>query len=332
MFIEQNFNKLRMSRNLKDYLVISAKGIAMGAADVVPGVSGGTIAFISGIYEELIATIHNLDLGFFSKWKNEGFIKSWKHYNLTFLLFLFLGIAISILSLAKIIKWLLLNEPLLLWAFFFGLVLASILFIGKQINQWRPKVWISILLASILSYSITIAEPLASPDSNWYLIFCGFIAIIAMILPGVSGAFILLILGAYEKFISILNDLRDGILQMDFTLLKDAIIKFLLIATGAIIGLKVFSKVLNWMFNNHKNTTLALLTGFMIGSLNKLWPWKEVLSWRTNSEGIKVPFIERSILPSSFDGDPRILTVILFIIIGFLLILGLERIASKKVN
>ncbi len=321
-----------MQRSLKDYLIISIKGLAMGAADVVPGVSGGTIAFISGIYEELIATINKLDFSFFTLWKKEGFITSWKTYNLSFLSMLFLGIAISILSLAKLIKWLLHNEPLLLWAFFFGLVIASIIYIGKQITQWKGKVFISIVLATVLSYLITIAEPIASPESNLYLMFCGFIAIIAMILPGVSGAFILLILGAYQTFIDILNQLREGLTTMNMDLLWQAISKILIIAVGAVVGLKLFSKVLNWMFDHYKNITLAILTGFMIGSLNKLWPWKQVLSWRTNSEGLKVPYIEKSILPNQYEGDPQILWVLIFIGIGFLLILILERLAQKKVN
>jgi len=319
-----------MQRSLKDYIVISLKGIAMGAADVVPGVSGGTIAFISGIYEELISTINSLDLNFFKIWKKEGLKNSWKTYNLSFLLTLFIGIAISILSLAKIIKWLLHHEPLLLWSFFFGLVLASILYIGKQITSWNPKVFLSIMIAAVISYFITIAEPIASPESLWYLLFCGFIAIIAMILPGVSGAFILLILGAYETFIGILNQFREGLTSLNFEMLWQAFYKILIIGVGAILGLKLFSKILNWMFSKHKNITLAVLTGFMIGSLNKLWPWKRVLSWRTNSEGIKVPFIEKSILPANFEGDSRIVWVLLFISIGFLLILVLERLATKK--
>ncbi len=319
-----------MRRSLKDYLVISIKGLAMGAADVVPGVSGGTIAFISGIYEELIGTINTLDFSFFSVWKREGFLNAWKTYNLSFLTALFLGIAISILSLAKLIKWLLHNEPLLLWAFFFGLVLASIIYIGKQITAWKPKVFVGILVAAVISYGITIIEPVASPESNIYLMFCGFIAIIAMILPGVSGAFILLILGAYQTFIDILNQFREGLITINFDLLIQAIIKLLFIAVGAIIGLKLFSKVLHWMFEHHKNTTLAILTGFMIGSLNKLWPWKEVLSWRTNSEGLEVPYIEKSIAPTHFDGDPKIIWVLLFVAIGFLSIFILERLAVKK--
>ena len=321
-----------MQRSLKDYLVVSLKGIAMGAADVVPGVSGGTIAFISGIYEELISTINALDLNFFKEWKKEGFGNAWKKYNLSFLLALFTGIAISILSLAKIIKWLLHNEPLLLWSFFFGLVLASILYIGKQITSWNIKVFLSIILAAVVSYFVTIAEPIASPESLWYLLFCGFIAIIAMILPGVSGAFILLILGAYETFIGILNQFREGLTTLNFEMIWQAFYKIVIIGIGAIVGLKLFSKVLNWMFDKHKNITLALLTGFMIGSLNKLWPWKKVLSSRTNSEGIQVPFIEKSILPANFDGDPRIIWVLLFVSVGFLLILILERLAIKKDN
>ncbi|GAA0728879.1 DUF368 domain-containing protein [Aquimarina litoralis] len=319
-----------MQRSLKDYLLVSLKGIAMGAADVVPGVSGGTIAFISGIYEELISTINNLNIAFFKDWKKDGLKDTWKKYNLSFLVALFVGIAISILSLVKIIKWLLHNEPLLLWSFFFGLVLASILYIGKQITAWSPKVLISIVLAAVISYFITIAEPMASPESLWYLLFCGFIAIIAMILPGVSGAFILLILGAYETFIGILNQFREGLTTFNVSLLWESFYKIVIIGIGAVAGLKLFSKVLNWMFDNHKNITLALLTGFMIGSLNKLWPWKEVLSWRTNSEGIEVPFIEKSILPASYEGDPRVMWVLIFVTIGFLLILILERLATKK--
>ncbi len=319
-----------MPRSLKDYTAIALKGLAMGAADVVPGVSGGTIAFISGIYQELIATINTLDFTFFKVWKKEGLPASWKQYNLSFLVALFSGILISILSLAKIIKWLLHNESLLLWSFFFGLVLASILYIGKQISSWNLTTIISMIVAIVASYFVTITEPIASPESLWYLLFCGFIAIIAMILPGVSGAFILLILGAYETFIGILNQFREGLTSFDFELLWKAFYKIAIIAIGAITGLKLFSKVLNWMFDNHKNMTLAILTGFMIGSLNKLWPWKKVISWRTNSEGLQVPFIEKSILPIHFDGDPRIIWVLTFVIIGFLLILILERLATKK--
>lgn len=318
-----------MQRRFFDYIIISLKGIAMGAADVVPGVSGGTIAFISGIYEELLESIDSISFTFFKIWKTEGFKKAWSSINGNFLLALFFGIAISIISLAKIIKWLLLNEAILLWSFFFGLVLASVFYIGKQIRSWNTWIFITIIVTTIASYFLTIAEPFASPDNNLYLLFCGFIGIIAMILPGVSGAFILLILGAYQTAINTVDDLFHSIITLNFELFKDAIIKFLMLAIGAVFGIKAFSKLLNWMFKHYKDLTLAMLTGFMIGSLNKIWPWKKILSWRTNSKGIDVPFQEQSVLPFSFEGDHQIMIAILLMIVGFLTILILEKLGSK---
>lgn len=319
-----------MQRGFLDYLIVAFKGIAMGAADVVPGVSGGTIAFISGIYEELIESIDKVNAGFFKLWKQEGFQAAWKSINGTFLLVLFSGIAISILSLAKLIKWLLHNEPVLLWAFFFGLVLASILYIAKQIKSWSILIIVAIIITSTLSYFITLAEPFASPDSYSYLLFCGFIAIIAMILPGVSGAFILLILGAYQTAIDTVNNLVEGLTTGNLELFKDAFLKFCLLAIGAVIGLKVFSKALNWMFKHKKNLTLAILTGFMIGSLNKIWPWKQVLKTRINSKGEEVTLLDKSISPYAFEGDNQLLLALVFVVIGFATILILESLGKSK--
>jgi putative membrane protein len=319
-----------MQRGFLDYLIIALKGIAMGAADVVPGVSGGTIAFISGIYEELIESIDKVNIGFFKLWKQGGFKVAWKSINGTFLLVLFCGIAISILSLAKIIKWLLHNEPVLLWSFFFGLVLASILYIAKQIKSWSVVIVIAIIITSALSYFITLAEPFASPDSYSYLLFCGFIAIIAMILPGVSGAFILLILGAYQTAIDTVNNLVEGLTTGNLELFKDAFLKFCLLAIGAAIGLKVFSKALNWMFKHKKNLTLAILTGFMIGSLNKIWPWKQVLKTRINSKGEEVTLLDKSISPYAFEGNNQLLLALVFVVIGFATILILESLGKAK--
>lgn len=317
-------------RNLLQYLIITAKGLAMGAADVVPGVSGGTIAFISGIYEELIETIHKIDLGFFKIWKKDGFLKAWNAYNLSFLLALFSGVFISIISLAKLITWLLAEYPVMVWSFFFGLVIASILYVGKQITHWRPSIVLVLIIASVLSYLITIADPIGSPDSLWFLFFAGFIAIIAMILPGISGAFILLLLGAYTAVIGIVTQLGDGITNLDTTLFSQAFGKLLIFGIGAIVGLKIFSNALNWMFKHHKNMTLAVLTGFMVGALNKIWPWKEVLQFRLNHAGENVPFIERSILPQNYEGDAKLLFAIVFAIIGFLTIFLLEKLAVNK--
>lgn len=302
----------------------------MGAADVVPGVSGGTIAFIAGIYEELIETIHNLNLGFFKLWKKSGFKTAWNTYNLGFLLALFGGVFISILSLAKLITYLLENHPILVWSFFFGLVIASILYVGNQIVSWNVKVIIALVIAAGFAYAITLAKPVGTIDSTWILFFAGFIAIIAMILPGISGAFILLLLGAYTSVIGTLSQLGDGITKLDANLFFGAFTKLFVFGLGAIVGLKVFSRALNYMFKNFKNITLAVLTGFMIGALNKIWPWKKVLETRINHSGNEVPFLEKSILPGSYPEDPQLMYAVIFMVIGFLTIFIMERFAATK--
>jgi putative membrane protein len=306
-----------MNRKIKDYIVIGLKGMAMGAADVVPGVSGGTIAFISGIYEELLGSISNVNLGLFKTLKNEGFKIAWKQLNGNFLLSLFIGIFISILSLAKAIKYLLENEPILLWSFFFGLVLASIIYIAKQISKWNFILITIAVLGAFLAYYITTLNPLVSESSSsLYVFFAGAIAICAMILPGISGSFILVLLGAYKPVLDALND-------------KDFKIIFTFIA-GAILGLLTFSKVLKWLFANYKDYILAVLTGFIIGSLNKIWPWKETLTWRLNSHGIKVPINQQSVTPFSFNGDAELSMAMVLAIVGFLLILLMEKLAVKR--
>ena len=301
----------------------------MGAADVVPGVSGGTIAFISGIYQELIDTINKVDFSFFASWKKHGFKIAWQQINGSFLLALLSGIAISILTFSKIITHLLATEPIMVWSFFFGLVIASIFFVGKQIDKFSIGSISFFLLGTALSYYITIAEPVASPDSYPYLFLSGFIAIIAMILPGISGAFILLLMGSYAVVIGTINHFREGILSLNFQVIFQAVLKLGTFAIGAILGLKLFSKVLHWMFDNHRNSTLALLTGFMLGSLNKVWPWKEVISTRIDSHGVEVPFMEKSILPTAFNGDNQLLDAILLMIAGFLTIFIVEKVGAK---
>jgi putative membrane protein len=317
-------------RSFKQSLSIIFKGLAMGAADVVPGVSGGTIAFISGIYEELITTIHNLDIGIFKTLKKEGIKKVWQRYNLGFLASLFTGIAISILSLAKVITMLLGQYPVLVWSFFFGLVIASIIYIAKQITNYSPKAIIALVLAAVLSYGITLAKPVADTENIWFLFFAGFIAIIAMILPGISGAFILLLIGGYTIVIGAINQFIEALSTFSLSALGNALLKIGVFAAGAIAGLKVFSGILNWMFANHKNTTLAVLTGFMIGALNKIWPWKEVLQYRKNSHGEEIPFIERSILPGGYHADPKIMAALFCMLAGFMIIFLLEFVANKK--
>ncbi len=291
----------------------------MGAADVVPGVSGGTIAFISGIYEELLTSISAVNITTLKLLKNNGIKAAWKAINGNFLLALVIGIFTSIVSLAKLISWLLEHKPILVWSFFFGLVLASILYIGKQITKWNSLVLVTLLIGAVIAYYITTLQPLISENSSpLFLFLAGAIAICAMILPGISGAFILVLLGAYKPVL-------EAIHNRDIKLL--AILGF-----GAIVGLLSFSKLLKWLFNNYKNYTLAILTGFIIGSLNKIWPWKETLTWRVNSHGIKVPFNQQSISPFSFEGDSQLAMALVLAIIGFSVIILLEKLANSTSN
>lgn len=306
-----------MSRTSKDYLVIMLKGIAMGAADVVPGVSGGTIAFISGIYEELLGSISNINLKLLKTLRDKGLKQAWKQANGNFLAALLTGVFVSIVSLAKVISWLLANHPILVWSFFFGLVLASVIYIAKQVTKWNAVSVFLLFLGAAVAYYITTLNPLVSENSSMLFMFlAGAIAICAMILPGISGSFILVLLGAYKPVLAAVNN-------RDFTTIA-------VVAMGAVIGLLSFSRVLKYLFENYKNYTLVLLTGFIIGSLNKIWPWKKVLTYRTNSHGEQVPFNELSISPFSFEGDSQLLYASMLAIVGFGLILLLEKLAVKK--
>lgn len=305
-----------MQRSILDYFIITLKGIAMGAADVVPGVSGGTIAFISGIYEELINSINQINLNALKTLKKEGLFSAWKQINGNFFVALLLGIAISILSLAKGIKWFLEHEPVLLWSFFFGLVLASILFVAKQITRWRPATVVFFCIGAAIAYYITTIPPMQNHDSSLFLFMSGALAICAMILPGISGAFILVLLGAYQPVLNAIDE-------------KD-VKTIAILAAGAIFGILSFSRILKWMFNHYKNLTLAILTGFILGSLNKIWPWKETLSWYTNSKGHEIPLLQENVSPVNFSGDPHMLWAILLAIAGFLTIYILERLAVKN--
>ncbi|MBT7135016.1 MAG: DUF368 domain-containing protein [Polaribacter sp.] len=306
-----------MSRSTRDYIIIGLKGMGMGAADVVPGVSGGTIAFISGIYEELLTSISNVNFDLLKTLKKEGFKVAWKQLNGAFLASLFLGIFISIVSLAKTIKYLLENEPILLWSFFFGLVVASIIFIGKQVENWNYKFLFLAMFGVAFGYIITIASSTTLTEINYlFLVFAGAIASCAMILPGISGSYILLLMGVYPVVMT-------AITHRDFTIISA-------IGIGVILGLLLFSRLLKWLFKKYKNQMLVVLTGLMLGSLNKVWPWKTTISTYLNSHGETKPLLEQSISPFSFNGDPQLIMSIVLAIIGFLLIIGMERVAQLK--
>lgn len=289
--------------------------MAMGAADVVPGVSGGTIAFISGIYEELITSINNINLSLFTILRKEGIKAAWNQINGNFLISLFVGIFISVLSLAKFLSWLLENEPVLLWSFFFGLVVASIFFVGKEITKWNPGTVIVLILGALLAFFITELPVSENSGSLPYLFMSGALAICAMILPGISGAFILVLLGSYKTIL-------DAVHERDIKIVAT-------VGLGAVVGLLSFARLLKWMFNHYKNITLALLTGFILGSLNKIWPWKKVLETKVFGEKVVV-VDDMNVWPGAFEGDNKLMLAIILAIIGFSLIFILEKAASKK--
>ena len=235
----------------------------MGMADVVPGVSGGTIAFISGIYGELIDSIRKFDvtaLRLLCKFRIGEF---WRHINGKFLFSVLLGIGIAIFSLARLMDYLLKNHPIEVWAFFFGLIVASTIWIAREVEQWNWQSLIGLLVGAALAYWITVASPTQTPNDWWFIMLSGAIAICAMILPGISGAFILLLLGKYQFIIQAVGELKIGILA--------------LFGVGVAVGIISFSHLLSWLLRRYKNVTVALLMGFMIGSLNKVWPWKETV-------------------------------------------------------
>ncbi len=284
------------------------------AADVVPGVSGGTIAFISGIYEELLTSISAVSLGTFKELKAKGITYVWKKINGNFLVALVLGILTSVLSLSKALTWLLKHQPVLLWAFFFGLVVASIFYIAKQIEHWNIKSIFLLVVASFIAYYISDSEPLVTSQSSYiHLFFSGALAICAMILPGISGAFILVLLGAYEPILNAIHQRNIAVIAV--------------VGAGAIVGLLTFSKVLKWLFNHYKNATLVFLLGFVAGSLNKIWPWKKVVK-TTIIEGKEIILKSESILPFSYDKNPQLLWAVLLAVLGFSLILLLEKWAT----
>ena len=287
----------------------------MGAADVVPGVSGGTIAFISGIYEELINSIKSIDHISVKVLFKEGIPAFLKHINARFLITLLVGIGISVVSLVRVIHYLLDNHPILIWSFFFGLILASAFSVAKQIKKWNFLVIILGLVGIGIAYFVGVATPSETPDSLWFVFISGMLSICAMILPGISGSFILLLLKKYEFITGAISDFNISVLGT--------------FAAGAAVGITSFSHLLSWLFKRFHDATIAILSGFMIGSLNIVWPWKEVIETRLNSKGIEVPFRFESVLPNDFSGEPQMLPAFLLMILGIALILLLDRVTKK---
>jgi putative membrane protein len=292
----------------------------MGSADVVPGVSGGTMAFITGIYEELISSIRAVGRSAF--WRPLAQLRigqALRAMNFPFLLAVGSGIALAVITLARGLEWLLIHQPVFLWSFFFGLVLGSVLTVSRRIKQWRLSLWGALVAGAIGAYVLIGMVPLSTPNTWWFLFLSGALAICAMILPGVSGAFILVLLGKYQFVLSAVNQ-RD-------------LVTLALVSAGAIVGIVTFAQLLGWLFRRYHDATVALLIGLMVGSLRKIWPWKLTSEFIEGSHGELLPVAQRNVLPAWLvDGsvNPAVLGAVGLAVVGFVGVVILERLARRR--
>lgn len=299
---------------MKQHLILGLKGFAMGIAETIPGVSGGTIAFITGIYERLINCIKSFSPQLLTTFKNDGIAGLWKAIDGNFLVALGMGMFVGLVGGVVGVVHLLENYPPIIWAFFFGLIIASIVYIGRQVEHWKAGEIAGLVIAAALAFWITKMSPAQGNEALWYVFLSGAIAISALILPGISGSFILLIMGMYSFIIptvrSVLSDFNtEGLTVM------------IAFAAGCAVGLFSFARVLSWTFKNYRSITLATLTGFMIGSLGKIWPWRNVLEYRTNSHDEQVPFIEEWVSPANYSlGEAYIVPAIVAFILGIAIV------------
>ncbi len=315
---------------MKKHIPNILKGAAMGIAEVIPGVSGGTIAFITGIYEQLINTIKAFGPSLFTTLKQGGLKGVWDEINGTFLVSLLAGMAIGVVAGVFGITYLLDNYPVLVWAFFFGLIIASAIYIGKQLTHWSAKEIIALIVGAIVAFGITIITPAEGTTSLPIVFISGAIAISALILPGISGSFILLLMGMYTI---IVPTLKTALKTLD----PASLLLVGVFACGCIVGLMTFSRVLSWTFKHYKNITLALLTGFMIGSLNKIWPWRIPTAWVKDAngeyllkDGVRKVLSEANVLPWNYTEEPYTIAAIVLMILGFLAVFGIEKLGGKE--
>ena len=303
---------------IKKYLLTFFKGMAMGAADIVPGVSGGSIALITGIYQQLLDSINSftgVNLKLLLKLEVKKFYRA---VNGTFLLSLLLGILTSIFSLSRVITYLMDEHPIPLWSFFCGLILISAFVILREIKRWHLGVIVALVIGTVGAYFITELPPTSTPEAAWFTFVSGAIAICAMILPGISGSFLLLILGKYEMILKAVGD-RD-------------VVTLALFASGCIVGILAFSRVISWFLKKYYAITIGLLSGFMLGSMNKLWPWKVVTAFRTSSSGEEKPFLTSNLFPGQYleqtGLEPQMGMAIAGFLFGIFLVIGIDQLAA----
>lgn len=309
---------MQSTRTALGYLTLSAKGVLMGAADAVPGVSGGTIAFMTGIYEELIWSLKQCGPEALRLLFKNGIKSAWQHINGNFLVALFGGVIVSLATISRVVLYLLDTYPELLWSFFFGLILAGVWSVIRHVEQWRLSIIGAFILGTLVAYLITGISPTHVEPTTLFVFLAGMVAICAMILPGISGSFILLLLGMYAPMMTAVKELQ--------------LLTLGIFASGCVIGLLSFSRVLSWMFSTHKTVTLALLGGFMLGSLNKVWPWKLTLETVVNRHGKEVPLVQSNVLPNTFEsvtGQPAFLSYSIgLMLLAIVLVIVLEKIGN----
>ena len=283
----------------------------MGTADILPGVSGGTIALVLGVYKELIKSIDSINVKNLRELRNNGFKRFWEKINGRFLTLLFTGILTALFSLSFALDWLITNHPIPLWSFFLGLLISSIFILKNSIKKWGTINLSFVILSSILSFLLTQITPNEDEIGVLYLFISGFIGIIAMILPGLSGAYILLILGAYTTIVGLIKDVVSALSKTQIDIFIPAFFKLTVFAMGTIIGLRIFASVLKWLFNKEHDKTMAVLIGLMIGALHKIWPWQEKFKMIIG-ENSKIQ--SKPISPFEYPENPQvILAFILFI-------------------
>ena len=313
-------------RKLKDYLLITVKGACMGAADVIPGVSGGTIAFIMGIYDEFVGSIARIDTEAVKMLLSGRIRDFWKHINGNFLVSIICGIGLSVIALAGLMQMLLSDYPIQTWAFFFGLIVASSIFILRGISGWKLREALFLIFGFVLGIVVCTLSPTQTPDALWFIFLSGAIAICAMILPGISGSFILLILGKYQYIMGVITDLVSGV-DLGRNLLIIGVF-----GIGAVVGILSFSKLLHWLLARWNKETLIVLAGFIIGSLVKVWPWSNAEAIVTSQfpelaamaetlpDGIPAEIVNQYM----GSADLHITGAVIFALIGFSLVTGIE--------
>lgn len=286
----------------------------MGAADVVPGVSGGTMAFILGIYDELINSIRSFDLRGLRLLVRLKMRQLSEHVSWEFLLALGTGILIAIFSLARVLSWLLENRPVLVWSFFLGLILASAFSVSRRIEAWRPCTWLCLGAGVIGTYFLVGIMPVSTPDTPWFLFLCGAVAICAMILPGISGSFVLVLLGKYKYVLDAVNN-RD-------------IIVLAVTAAGACVGIIVFSRILGWLLKKHHDLMVAILTGLMLGSLRKVWPFKKTIENITDMHGKIISVVQSNVMPPEWSTE--VSYAVLLAVLGLTVVFFMDNMGADK--